>query len=464
MPTDRHGFNTPSKGTPDWDTLLNDNFQKIDDLVGFEQAVGTPSSNNIDPSPEGKRYLDTDTGVIHIVESGAWVAKFIVGRFNPGSPGDEIVFGASTDDTVTINGEIDVTGKGIKSSASGTNALDAETTGNTAIQGRTDGEGWNAVAGFNSATSGWSWGVRGDTDSSDTNAFGVRGISNNGASKGVGGLSSGTTDGAAGVKGEATGGSGITFGVDGSTSSSNAEAAGVRGQTPEANYGVVGEAYDNESNLSSLASSESAGVFGRSDKTDGWGVAAYSNNNDAVFARTDDAASYALNGFNTGSDGYAVGAFGNSYVDGYQDVNDIGVSAWLGSNFTVPDSTATRVPFDNTVRDDFTGGLDTSTGVYEVQQPGDYHVDFLIDWSSTFASGDLIRYDLKINGSTSRGIAADTNVTGSTDPARGFSKAIFNLNQGDTIGVSVYQNSGAGMDIYGSGSSEETYLTIHKIG
>lgn len=161
MPTDRHGFNTPSKGDPNWNTPLNDNFRKIDDLVGFEQAAGTPSNNNVDPSPEGKRYLDTDTGVIYIVESGAWVAKFIVGRFNPGSPGDEIVFGASTDDTVTINGEIDVTGKGIKSTASGTQALDANATGATAITANTDGTDLNAVHGINNATTGFSWGCSG---------------------------------------------------------------------------------------------------------------------------------------------------------------------------------------------------------------------------------------------------------------------------------------------------------------
>lgn len=271
-----------------------------------------------------------------------------------------------------------------------------------------------------------------------------------------------STDGVAGVTGEATGTSGMTFGVDGSTSSSDTDAAGVRGQTGDSNNGVVGEAYDNEGDLNSLASFESAGVFGRTDKPDGWAVVAWSNNGDAVFARTDDVNSYALYGFNSETDGYALWADGNARVDGHQDVDSIGVSAWLGSNFTVPDSTDTTVPFDNTVRDDF-GGFDTTTGVYEVQQAGDYHVDFLIDWSSTFGSGDSISYNLEINGSVASGFAADTDVTGSTDPARGFSKAIFDLIQGDTIEVRIFQDSGAGMDIFGGGS-QETYLTIHKIG
>jgi len=113
-------------------------------------------------------------------------------------------------------------GTALAANASGSVAIDARTTEYTAITARTDGADFNALAGFNNATTGWSWGVRGDTDSTNSNANGVKGYANavDGAGNGVSGTTSGDGDGATGVHGEATASTGTTYGVYGTSASS----------------------------------------------------------------------------------------------------------------------------------------------------------------------------------------------------------------------------------------------------
>ena len=110
---------------------------------------------------------------------------------------------------------------GLRTVSNGNYGIEAEATDWTAVHVETDGEHWNAIHGINSATTGWSWGVRGDTSSESENAYGVRGTaeSTSGAAVGVGGATSGSGDGAAGVSGEAMGSSGETYGVYGTTAS-----------------------------------------------------------------------------------------------------------------------------------------------------------------------------------------------------------------------------------------------------
>ncbi|MEF8838702.1 MAG: hypothetical protein V5A18_04265 [Haloarculaceae archaeon] len=111
---------------------------------------------------------------------------------------------------------------------------------------------------------------------------------------------------------------------------------------------------------------------------------------------------------------------------------------YLSSNTPSSSGTTTTVKFDETRTEDFSGGLDTSTGVYTVREAGDYHVDFLIDWSGDFSSGDRIDYGLRINGGVTGGLAADTTVgANSADIARCFSKTVFGLKSDDTLKVSV---------------------------
>ena len=112
-------------------------------------------------------------------------------------------------------------GIGLEAISSGSFAIDALTTGYTAITASTDGADFNALAGFNNATTGWSWGVRGDTDSTNSNAHGVKGYANaaGGAGNGVSGTTRGDGDGATGVHGEALASAGTTYGVYGTSAS-----------------------------------------------------------------------------------------------------------------------------------------------------------------------------------------------------------------------------------------------------
>ncbi|MGM0591912.1 MAG: hypothetical protein ACQETI_09860, partial [Halobacteriota archaeon] len=268
-------------------------------------------------------------------------------------------------------------------------------------------------------------------------------------------------DGVAGVSGEAVGSTGETVGVEGVTQSSDSEAAGVRGSSTEGNYGVDGRVYDDESNLPTLASFESAGVIGRTDKSGGWGVVGWSQNNFGVFARTDDADSSALYGFNP-QGGVAVNSQGILEVSEHVDVAKVGLSAYLDANQTIDSGIATTVVFDATNRDDF-GGYDASTGVYTVQEAGDYHVSFTIDWQTNFSAGVNIDYELQINGEFDGGIQADTKTaTSDHRVCRGFSRTLFDLQEGDTLQVTVKQDSGSTADIWGQ--NQETYLTLHKVG
>ncbi|MGM0592137.1 MAG: hypothetical protein ACQETI_11020, partial [Halobacteriota archaeon] len=268
-------------------------------------------------------------------------------------------------------------------------------------------------------------------------------------------------DGVAGVSGEAVSTSGETVGVEGVTQSSDSEAAGVRGSSTSGQYGVDGRIYDDESNLPTLRSVESAGVIGRSDKASTWGVVGWSRRGTGVYGRTDNGASSAIYGRNS-QGGVAVNSQGILEVSEHVDVAKVGLSAYLSELQTIDNETETMVVFDATNRDDF-GGYDTSTGVYTVQETGDYHVSFTIDWWTSFDAGVNIHYELQINGAFDGGIQADTKTaTSDHRVCRGFSRTLFDLQRGDTLQVTVEQDSGSTADIWGS--FQETYLTLHKVG
>lgn len=247
----------------------------------------------------------------------------------------------------------------------------------------------------------------------------------------------------------------------------------------------MGQTYDTESNLPSLVgATEAAGVFGRSDKSNGWGVLGWSVNHHGMLGRTDDSNDYGVFAYNS-SGGYSLGVNGdadvmgtvdvsnnvnasnvsasnNLSVGGHSDVSNVGLNAYLSSDYTIPDNSFTTLPFDSTTVDHF-GGFDTSTGVYTVQEPGDYHVDFLIDWADQFSEGDGIEYAMLINGGLLGGMSADKVAPAATDPAEHFGRTLFGLSSGDTIEVELYQTSGSGKNVWG-GSNEQTFLTIHKVG
>jgi hypothetical protein len=382
------------------------------------------------------------------------------------------VLGKNTDGASTNYGVFGLTESSARGSAgvvgkatNGTTAVKAETTGRgDAILATTSGEDYNGVFGENTATSGWSWGVRGDTDSTDANATGVKGKANatSGSPTGVSGETSGGADGAAGVRGEARAGTGDTFGVDGETSSTASGAAGVRGSSTNTNHGVEGRVYDDASNLPTLGGGESAGVFGRSDKENGWAVNGWSRNYSAVLGRTDDVDSVGLFGYNSASGGVGVRSQGILEVTEHVETGKTGLSAYCSTNQTISNSTVTTVIFDETNADHF-AGYDTSTGVYTVRESGDYHVSFTIDWQTTFDAGTHISYELRINGSSSGGIQADTTVgTDGQRVCRNYSRTLFSLDEDDTLEVTVQQQSGGPADVWGS--DQESYLTLYKVG
>jgi len=150
-------------------------------------------------------------------------------------------------------------------------------------------------------------------------------------------------------------------------------------------------------------------------------------------------------------------------VSGHSDVDNVGVLAYLSSNQTITADTRSTLSFDATDVDHF-GGFDTNTGKYTVQQAGDYHVDFFIDWADSFSEGDPIDYYLNINGAFDTQF--NTIVATNTNPTRHFSKTLFGLSADDTIDVEVYHDAGPMTDKEVTGQTEglSTYLTIHKVG
>lgn len=151
-------------------------------------------------------------------------------------------------------------------------------------------------------------------------------------------------------------------------------------------------------------------------------------------------------------------------AEGHVDTTDVGLSVWLGSDQTIPTETERPILFDSIRRDDF-DAYDSTTGVYTVQEPGDYHVDFTVRWRDFFGSDgtpDIARHRVYVNGSLDRGIRYETSLN-SGKPPEHHSKTVFDLSTGDTLRVTVWQ-SGDENAIVGDPTEESEYLTIHKVG
>lgn len=67
--TENHDLNTPTKGTNDWSTPLNANFDQLD----VDVAVRAPVSQRGDYTPaDGAWFLATDTGALYQGDGSAW--------------------------------------------------------------------------------------------------------------------------------------------------------------------------------------------------------------------------------------------------------------------------------------------------------------------------------------------------------------------------------------------------------
>jgi hypothetical protein len=218
------------------------------------------------------------------------------------------------------------------------------------------------------------------------------------------------------------------------TNPANAKATSASGT-----YGVKGI-----SNSAANSSTHPAGVYGETTTSNG--------------------EAYGLYGTTAATSGYAVYASGDSKTDGNHEVTgsvsagNVGASAYLSTDQSIPDSTLTAIEYDQTEADHF-GGFNTSTGEYTVQEDGDYHVDFAIKWSSIL-SDVTVDYSLV---TSLNGIEFIERITETSNHGRCFSKTVFSLTSGDTITAQVLQFSGGSRDVDGNNRGD-TYMTIHKVG
>lgn len=281
----------------------------------------------------------------------------------------------SSDSTAAaVNAIADNGALGVSATTNGNYGLDVDTTDHSAIRADTDGEHFNAVHGINSATTGWSWGVRGDTHSESENAYGVRGLAEatSGAPVGVGGETAGTDDGAAGVRGHATA-SGIdagTVGVEGITEANadnNAAVeivpAGVEGTATGENAthgirgtsnsvrgrGVVGFATSDDYDHSTFTGS-AIGMSGVTDRSSddsslsdaggvfGWATAT-SGTAYGVLGRNASPDGWGVLAMDTSDEGHALYANGDSELDGD---TSVGGDTDIGGELAFSDATPQR--------------------------------------------------------------------------------------------------------------------------
>ncbi|WP_290813119.1 hypothetical protein [Halovivax sp.] len=250
----------------------------------------------------------------------------------------------------------------------------AETTDYTAIKAETNGEHYNAIHGTNTATSGYSWGVRGDTDSQSEYAYGVRGIASatEGAPTGVGGETDASGDGATGVSGHATA-SGVeaaTKGVEGivdadadnssspeivpagveGTATGDGATHGVRGISESINgRGVMGFATSDDYEHSTFAGS-GIGVMGVTDRSgdddgvsDSGGVFGWATADSGVaygvLGRNNSPDGWGVRGIDASGDGHGVYSSGDSKTDGDHETTGDTV---LGGELSFADETPQR--------------------------------------------------------------------------------------------------------------------------
>jgi hypothetical protein len=293
------------------------------------------------------------------------------------------------------------------------------------------------------------------------------------------------SNGAAGVVGRNTASSGDTYGVVGETESDGNLAAGVQGVTTSTNQGVDGRAYDDESNLGEPATSESVGVMGRSDKSSGYGVLGWSTNHIGILGRSDDSNSAGVFAYNSTSNGTALHSNGDALIDGSQTVKNsqtvdgnqtvkssqtvsgdqtvegshsvskTGVEVYLGSSQSIAGSrTRTQIEFDTVVQDDFSG-WDGANYQYEIPEDGTYQVSAQAAYL-TMPDGTLTEIWVSVNGADRINISArgtDTIVA---------SKALMGLSSGDSITVDTAQSDSSSHDL--NFGRNIVFLTVVKIG
>ncbi|WP_135854121.1 hypothetical protein [Halorussus salinus] len=67
--TTNHGYNTPTKGTDDWDVPVNENFEKLD--TGVEIRDAESNRGDYDPK-QGAKFLATDSKKVFLGDGSQW--------------------------------------------------------------------------------------------------------------------------------------------------------------------------------------------------------------------------------------------------------------------------------------------------------------------------------------------------------------------------------------------------------
>lgn len=67
--TSNHDYNTPDRGTQNWDAPINDNFERLDAEVEIRDVESNRS--NYDPK-DGAKYVSTDTKAVYLGDGTQW--------------------------------------------------------------------------------------------------------------------------------------------------------------------------------------------------------------------------------------------------------------------------------------------------------------------------------------------------------------------------------------------------------
>lgn len=325
-----------------------------------------------------------------------------------------------------------------------------------------------AIEGWASAGSGRTYGVHGRTNSIEDSAAGVHGraIGSTGTTYGVEGFTDSPVDGAAGVRGVGAATSGGVYGALGFTESPSGigVVGSVANSVPLPDFkgyptGVWGHT---DKSGADPDVQFATGVYGGSEATSGLahGVTGSTYSPDGI----------GVYGTSRNAGGYAVYADGDSKTDGdhevtgSQTVGDLGASAYLSTDQSIPSGFGgTQVAFDTIVADD-RNEFDDTTGSFTCATDGDYRVAVGLEWQDNLAGGTLNQYFVSTNGTTHtrqrRTVPGAASETASI--AVHLSRTIRGLAAGDDITILAGQNSGSDKNL--QSGKPRTWVTIDKVG
>ncbi len=137
-------------------------------------------------------------------------------------------------------------------------------------------------------------------------------------------------------------------------------------------------------------------------------------------------------------------------------------SAYRSANLLIPEGDETTLAFDQVIIDEY-DGYSSSSGVYTVQEAGDYHVSIGVHWVDAFLADEYIFYYFNLNGTHENGIYT-TYEHDRYLPTHTFSRSFANLSAGDTLELEVFINlTGESRELYGDPDNQYTFITIDRL-